>query len=193
MDELDTLIAVLCDERGESPPEGLSRKEKEDCFRALCNVRLPKPVSEEFIRLQDIYLKKKTLERGVIDVADLNYDKNGVALWRGDITRLNADAIVNACNPALLGCFQLLHNCIDNVIHSCAGVQVRLKLNEMMRGKMEPNGRVRATGAYNLPSRYIFHTVGPIVSGEVNKQNEAELASCYISCLNKAEEEKLRA
>lgn len=186
---LDQLIAILCEERNEPVPV-LADAQKPDLFRALCNVRPPLPVPEKFLRLQDEYLSACTRERGVVDVNAFDY-KNNIALWRGDITRLNADAIVNACNAALLGCFAPLHGCIDNAIHSAAGVQVRLDCNAMMQGGSEPNGRVRVTKAYNLPSRYIFHTVGPIIRGHVTKNDERDLQNCYLSCLRKAEEMQL--
>lgn len=186
---LDRLIQVLCAERSEAVSP-LSEEQKPDFFRALCNVRPPMPVTEEFLRLQDEYLSQRTKERGIVDVNGLDYD-GGIALWRGDITRLNAAAIVDACNSALLGCFHPLHNCIDNVIHSAAGIQVRLDCDKLMKGKWEPNGQVKVTKAYNLPSRYIFHTVGPIVYGSVTGQNRHDLANCYLSCLNEAAEMKL--
>lgn len=188
---LDKLIAILSSERGERVP-GLSAEKKANYFRALCNVRPPKPVSGEFLQLQDEYLTELAKEKGVVDVNALDYRGN-IALWRGDITRLNADAIVNACNCALLGCFVPLHRCIDNAIHSAAGVQVRLDCNKIMGGRMEPNGQVKVTKGYNLPSKYIFHTVGPIVRGRVTEQNRSDLKNCYISCLNKAEELSLNA
>ena len=183
---LDRLIQFLCAERGEAVPS-LSDEQKPDLFRALCNVRPPMPATKEFLRLQDEYLSQRTKERGIVDSDSFSY-KNGIALWRGDITRLNADAIVNACNPALLGCFQPLHNCIDNIIHSNAGIQVRSDCNAIMQGREEANGRVQVTKAYNLPSKFIFHTVGPIVNGKVTRENERDLTNCYLSCLNKAEE-----
>ncbi len=186
---LDRLIEILCVERGERPP-AVSLAKKHDIFRALCNVRPPKPTTEEFLRLQDEYLSALTIERGVVDVNAFIYHDN-IVLWRGDITRLNAQAIVNACNCALLGCFQPLHGCIDNIIHSNAGVQVRLDCNEIMQGEKEPNGSVRVTKAYNLPSEYIFHTVGPIVNGGVTAQNRKDLESCYKSCLEMAAEMEL--
>ena len=187
---LDRLIQILCEERGEAVPP-ISNEQKPDLFRALCNVRPPMPATKEFLRLQDEYLSQRTKERGVVDVNGFVY-RDGIALWRGDITRLNADAVVNACNSALLGCFHPLHNCIDNVIHSAAGVQVRLDCNAIMRGGEEPNGQVKVTKAYNLPSRYIFHTVGPIVYGGVTEQNRRDLESCYLTCLNVAAEMKLK-
>ena len=186
---LDRLIQILCEERGEAVPS-ISDEQKPDLFRALCNVRPPMPATKEFLRLQDEYLFERTKERGIVNVNGFDY-RDCIALWRGDITRLNADAVVNACNSALLGCFHPLHNCIDNVIHSAAGVQVRLDCNSIMRGGEEPNGQVKVTKAYNLPSRYIFHTVGPVVCGGVTKQNRRDLESCYLSCLNRAAEMKL--
>lgn len=186
MDVLDRLIEILSGERGKRPPRLLSEEDKAAYFRALCNVRPPEPVSKEFLRLQDRYLSALAEKRGPVDAAGLEYDR-GTALWRGDITRLKADAIVNACNSALLGCFRPLHNCIDNAIHSFAGVQVRLDCAAMMKGGEEPNGRVKVTAAYNLPSKYVFHTVGPVVSGAVTEKDENDLRSCYLSCLREAD------
>ena len=188
---LDKLIGILSAERGESAPK-LAEERKPDYFRALCNVRPPVPAGEEFLRLQDEYLSDCTRQKGVVDVDKLEYRGN-IALWQGDITRLNADAIVNACNCALLGCFVPLHGCIDNAIHSAAGVQVRLDCNSIMKGALEPNGRVRVTKGYNLPCKYIFHTVGPQVSGAVTAQNRADLKSCYLSCMDRATEMGLRS
>lgn len=191
MKSLDRLIEILSEERREKIPP-LSESEKPQYFRALCNLRMPLPATEEFIKLQDEYLSEQTQKRGIVNVANLDY-RGGIALWQGDITRLNSDAIVNACNSKLLGCFQPLHNCIDNCIHSFAGVQVRLDCQKIMQGGDEPNGKVKVTGAYNLPSKYIFHTVGPIVAEKVTAQNESDLQSCYISCLEKAKEMNLKS
>ena len=160
---LDRLIEMLCAERGEPVPP-LREAQKPDCFRALCNVRPPLPPSSGFLSLQDEYLSERAKARGAEDVNKLDYRDN-IALYRGDITRLNAEAIVDACNSALLGCFHPLHGCIDNAIHSAAGIQVRLDCNEMMRGREEPNGKVRVTKGYNLPCKYIFHTVCPVCGG----------------------------
>jgi O-acetyl-ADP-ribose deacetylase (regulator of RNase III) len=187
MSELvDRLLQILCDERG-IPASAIKGEDKDNYFRALCNVRPPDEVSEEFLTLQDKYLTQKTKEKGVVDVGDFAYS-GGMALWRGDITRLKCGAIVNACNSALLGCFQPLHGCIDNAIHSAAGVQVRLDCNRIMGGKLERNGQVKVTKGYNLPSEYIFHTVGPQVVGRVTARDRADLKSCYLSCLEKAVE-----
>lgn len=191
MKSLDRLIEILSEERREKIPP-LSESEKPQYFRALCNLRMPLLATEEFIKLQDEYLSEQTQKRGIVNVANLDY-RGGIALWQGDITRLNSDAIVNACNSKLLGCFQPLHNCIDNCIHSFAGIQVRLDCQKIMQGGDEPNGKVKVTGAYNLPSKYIFHTVGPIVAGKVTAQNESDLQNCYISCLGKAKEMNLKS
>lgn len=191
MKSLDRLIEILSEERREKMPP-LSESEKPQYFRALCNLRMPLPATEEFIKLQDEYLSEQTQRRGIVDIANLDYC-GSIALWQGDITRLNSDAIVNACNSKLLGCFQPLHNCIDNCIHSFAGIQVRLDCQKIMQGGDEPNGKVKVTSAYNLPSKYIFHTVGPIVAGKVTAQNESDLQNCYISCLGKAKEMNLKS
>ncbi len=189
---LDKLIDILSAEKGEKKPQFGTEKEKAEYFRSLCNVRPPQPVSAEFLELQDQYLKAESLKRGIVDATDFVY-QDAVALWQGDITRLNSDAIVNACNSALLGCFHPLHNCIDNIIHSRAGVQVRLDCDRIMQGSYLPNGEVVVTPAYNLPSQYIFHTVGPVVQdGKPSKENEADLKKCYLSCLDKAGEMNLK-
>ena len=185
---LETLIKILCQEKGENPPDDLTEQQKAEYFRALCNIRPPLPVSDAFLALQNRYLKAKSLERGIVDVTHFEY-QDSIALWQGDITRLNSDAIVNACNSALLGCFQPLHNCIDNIIHSNAGVQVRLDCHRIMHGAQLSNGEVVVTSAYNLPSRFIFHTVGPRVRNEQpSAQHVLDLTKCYRSCLEKAGE-----
>ena len=191
MNTLDRLIEILCDERGESVPK-LTQKQKSDYFRALCNVRPPAPVSAEFLSLQNEYLTERKNERGITDVEKLTYTGD-ISLFKGDITTLNADAIVNAANSAMLGCFHPLHNCIDNVIHSAAGVQVRLDCNDIMKGKEAENGEVIVTKAYNLPSRFIFHTAGPIVCGTVSGENRKDLQKCYEKCLEKADDMKLKS
>lgn len=186
METLDRLLEILYAERGEAVPE-LDARGKALAFRALCNVRPPHPASAEFIRLQDEYLSALTRGRGIVR-ADSLYYNGGIALWQGDITRLASDAIVNACNSALLGCFQPLHECIDNAIHTFAGVQVRLDCDKIMQGGLEAEGQVRVTEAYNLPTKYIFHTVGPQVRGKPTLSQRRTLSSCYASCLAKANE-----
>lgn len=196
MDDLTRLIEILLAERDMSLDDILPSTDKPELFRALMNVREPLPVTEEFLTLQDRYLTAVAQKKGITDVNGFTYNK-GIALWRGDITTLNADAIVNACNPYMLGCFQPLHNCIDNIIHSAAGVQVRLDCNDYMqshgmRGKLQKNGEVFVTKGYNLSSKYIFHTVGPRIVGSVKQKDEADLESSYKSCFYKAEEMGLK-
>ena len=159
-------------------------------IRALMNVTMPYNLSEEFYAKQDQYLKDLLKDKTIIKAEDILKNKS-IALHLGDITTIKADAIVNACNDTLLGCFVPNHHCIDNAIHSFAGLQVRRDLLNEMNGKKEKNGQCRVTNAYNLPCKYIFHTVGPIVYNTVTQQNILDLQNCYLSCLKKADEMKL--
>lgn len=159
-------------------------------FRSLVNIRMPKDASAEFLALQDAYLQTANREKGVTDVRDLTPMEDGLYLWQGDVTTLAVDAIVNAANSGLLGCFSPCHGCIDNAIHTYAGVQLRLACAKLMeqQGHEEPTGQAKLTPAFNLPSRYVIHTVGPIVEGEKpTEQDCALLASCYRACLCLAE------
>lgn len=149
-------------------------KEAFDLFRALCNVRMPGPVSEEFLKVQDVYLQEETREKGITDVKDLepvSFDAR-LVLWQGDISTLRCDAIVNAANSQMLGCFQPLYNCIDNVENTYAGVQLRNFMDAQMEEKRkeygegyeQPTAIPMISPAFNLPAEYIVHVVGPIVS-----------------------------
>lgn len=182
------LINALLAERGEhlNVPAGIS--EQKQLLRALLNLRPPMPAGEEFLRVQDAYLREETARRGITNYKDLRPLGDGIYLWQGDITTLECGAIVNAANSQLLGCFRPSHGCIDNAIHTFAGVQLRLECAEIMKrqGHEEPAGRAKITGAYNLPCERILHTVGPIISGEVTPQDEKQLEDCYISCLELA-------
>ena len=163
---------------------------QETLLRSLMNVRLPKPVSEEFLKIQDEYLQERNQERGITDIADLEPVASDPRLyiWQGDITTLKCDAIVNACNSQMLGCFSPMHACIDNFIHTYAGVELRLAMYQIMtkQGHEEETGQAKITPGYNLPAKYILHTVGPIVQWEVTQEQEALLASCYRECLKLA-------
>ena len=162
-----------------------SLQERRDLFRALMNVRPPMPVSEEFLRIQDEQLQAQLAEKGVVEIAE-KADKE-IIEWQGDITRLKVDAIVNAANSQMLGCFVPMHRCIDNAIHSASGVQLRLACEEMMHGTEEPTGSARITSGFNLPAKYVIHTIGPIVTTpRPFRQQEVQLASCYSSCLDLA-------
>ena len=154
-------------------------------LRALCNVREPVPAPADFLAVQDAYLQEETRRKGVTDAARIPEAEPGIRLWRGDITTLRCDAIVNAANSALLGCFVPCHGCIDNAIHTYAGVQLRLACAELMaaQGHPEPTGRAKITPAFNLPSRYVLHPVGPIVRTRPTARAAALRAACYRSCL----------
>lgn len=186
------LIKALLAERGEYAgvklPEG--EDEQKRLLRALFNVRAPQSASEEFLRIQDEYLRQETSAKTVTDIADLTPVRRGIYLWQGDITALRCGAIVNAANSGMTGCYVPNHGCIDNCIHTYAGVQLRLACAKLMRaqGCEEPAGRAKLTPAFNLPCEYVLHTVGPIVRGAKPTAGDCELlASCYRSCLELAE------
>lgn len=162
--------------------------EQKRLLRSLFNIRMPEPVSEEFLRVQDAYLQEETARKGITLLEDLSPERDNLYLWQGDITTLRCGAIVNAANSQMLGCFCPCHGCIDNAIHTFAGVQLRLECAEIMKkqGNGEETGKAKITPAYNLPCKYVLHTVGPIVKGCVTKKDEKLLASCYRSCLELA-------
>lgn len=189
MDDLSFCIRYLTEKSGKKfdlPPE--------KALRALMNVTMPVDLSDEFYARQDNVLRGFSERKTIVDVDELPEVMPGVSLFRGDITRLKADAIVNAANGRMLGCLAPLHACIDNAIHSFAGLQVRRDMMEIMKkqGHDEPAGRVKVTKGYNLPAKYIFHTVGPIAGGYPRREHEVALTSCYLSCLNKAVEMGLK-
>lgn len=161
---------------------------QKDLLRSLMNVRLPAPIDSDFLSVQDAYLKEAIADKGITSLADLQPIENGIYLWQGDITTLACDAIVNAANSGLTGCYQPLHRCIDNCIHTYAGIQLRNTCAEIIRrqGSEEPAGRAKITPAFNLPCRYVLHTVGPIVGGRLTENDCELLKSCYRSCLKLA-------
>ena len=163
---------------------------QENLLRSLMNVRPPRPISNDFLKIQDEYLTERNIERGITDVDTLAPVKSDSRLyiWQGDITTLKCDAIVNACNSQMLGCFSPMHACIDNFIHTYAGMELRLKMHEIMakQGHEEETGKAKITSGYNLPTKYILHTVGPIIQWKVTKEDEDLLASCYTECLKLA-------
>lgn len=156
---------------------------------------MPKAASKEFLQVQDEYLQEELRLKGVTDIADLTPVAPDIYLWQGDITTLKCDGIVNAANAQMLGCFCPNHGCIDNAIHTFAGVQLRQKCADIMniQGYEEPTGQAKITKAYNLPCKYVLHTVGPIVYGRLKEKNERQLASCYRACLALAEENGLQS
>lgn len=159
-------------------------------LRASFNVRPPGPLNPEVLALHDTLLAAEAADRVVVNVADLPVSilDPRLALWRGDITTLQVGAIVNAANSALLGCFSPLHHCVDNAIHSAAGMMLREECAAIMadRGRPEPSGTATVTSGYHLPADYVIHTVGPIVEGQVREEHQQALASCYRSCLQAA-------
>ncbi len=166
------------------------KEEEKQLLRALFNIRMPQDVSEEFLQIQDAYLQEENKEKGITDYKDLTPIAEGTYLWQGDISSLKCGAIVNAANSQMLGCFRPNHNCIDNCIHTFAGIQLRSDCAKIMRkqGHEEETGKAKITLAYNLPADYVIHTVGPIVQGRLTKKHENLLASCYRSCLELADQ-----
>ena len=164
-------------------------------LRGLMNVRRDYPIDAEFLQVQDAYLQDEIAAKGITDIADLTPIQPGLYLWQGDITTLRCDAIVNAANSGMTGCYIPNHRCIDNAIHTYAGVELRLACEELMeqQGYPEPTGQAKITPAFNLPCRYVLHTVGPIIDGRVTQRNREMLASCYRSCLEQAAENKLES
>lgn len=168
-----------------------SLKDRQQLMRALLNIRMPKPVSDDFIKAQDAELQMQKADKGIV-----NIEGQGFHLWQGDITRLKVDAIVNAANSAMLGCMQPLHDCIDNAIHTAAGVQLRLECNSIMQrlGRKAQTSEAIITKGYNLPARYVIHTVGPIIpNGVPSRGQEVQLANCYRHCLELADKYHLES
>ncbi len=176
------------------PPDEQGQK---DLLRALMNIRDPLPIGIEFQQIQDEYLREEIALSGIVDVNTIpaTMRSDHVFIWQGDITTLRVDAIVNSANSGMCGCFRPLHNCIDNRIHSRAGIELRLRCFELMQrqGSKEKTGLAKLTPAYNLPCKYILHTVGPIVDGRLTKRHRDALRACYISCLRMADTVKLKS
>ena len=185
------------DERYKGISVPSDEQEQKNLLRSLMNVRMPNPISRDFLQVQDEYLQYERDKRGVTDGAALPSLPGNpqLVLWQGDITALKVDAIVNAANSQLLGCFVPCHGCIDNVIHSAAGVELRNECAQIMelQGHEEPTGKAKITKGYNLPAKHVIHTVGPIVGMEVTKKQKEELKSCYVSCLKLAEKNGLKS
>ena len=193
------LIQALLEEmpQYQYPVFPYTQERRRRLLRSLMNVRPPRPVSGEFLEIQDAYLQERTREKGITDADGLAPCpvNDRLCLWQGDITTLKCDAIVNAANSRLLGCFQPCHSCIDNIIHTMSGVQLRLACQEIMekQGGEEPTGQAKITPGFNLPCKYVIHTVGPIVNGPLTETHRELLASCYRSCLDLALENGVRS
>lgn len=193
------LIRELLSERVEYRRYGIpdNEQEQKNLLRSLMNVRKPGTISDEFLQIQDEYLQAENAGDGFISIDDLEpvkMDKR-LYLWQGDITRLKIDAIVNAANSGLTGCYQPLHGCIDNIIHSKAGIQLRYECNRIMKeqGHAEPAGQAKITPGYNLPCKYVVHTVGPVAAMGLTEELKEQLSSCYRSCLELAEKNDIKS
>ena len=180
---------------------GNSETEKRNAVRSLMNVRMPRSISDDFLEVQDIFLQEEAKEKGIVTLAEIPTVKDAyesqrsfadrMSIWQGDITRLQVGAIVNAANSQMIGCFVPCHRCIDNAIHSAAGVQLRNECNHIMNQRRirfgrqyeEPTGTATLTSAYNLPCKYVIHTVGPIVYGRLTEALKEDLRNCYRNVL----------
>ena len=178
-----------------------SVQERRRVLRSLMNIRMPRPLPLEVLAMQDDYLRQRAAEKGVVGLRDIPVVRGGISLWQGDITRLAVDAIVNAANSQMLGCFVPMHSCIDNCIHSFAGVQLRSECARQMsrlRARygpdyVQPTAVPMLTDGYNLPAKKVIHIVGPIVADTLTEQLERDLANCYKNTLDLCRENGLRS
>ena len=191
------LIQELLKESDEYSRITIPKKTEEQklLFRGLMNIRPPRKNNPDFQQIQDSYLTEETRQKGIVTLEELSPIQPGIYVWQGDITTLQCDAIVNAANSGMTGCYVPNHRCIDNCIHTFAGTQLRLDCAEMMhrQGYEEPTGQAKITPGYNLPCKYILHTVGPIIRGRLTTDDCKLLASCYRSCLELAAENNLES
>ena len=174
---------------------------KREVLRSLMNIRMPRGMASEVLEVQDEYLQERVEEKGIVGLADIPVSKNGMSIWQGDISRLSVDAIVNAANSQMLGCFVPMHTCIDNCIHTFAGIQLRAecarKMNQL-RARYgpdyeQPTAVPMLTDAYNLPANKVIHVVGPIVQYQLTPELEQDLADCYRNTLDLCLDEGLRS
>ncbi len=191
------LLRALLSEQPEYAHLKIPQNEQmqKNLLRSLFNIRMPKPADKKFLQIQDAYLQEERRQRGITDFSELKPIQKRIYLWQGDITTLRCDAIVNAANAKLLGCFLPCHGCIDNAIHTFAGIQLRNACKSLIdhQGCSEPIGTAKITPAFNLPCRYILHTVGPTVYTQVTALQRNQLASCYRSCLFLAQEYNIKS
>lgn len=201
MEKLDFLIDYLLSENKnikiDSIPQNIT--EKKNLYRSLCNIREAKPISEEYLQKENEYLQEELKKKYITKVQSIEPIKeskkgNKICLWKGDITTLEIDAIVNAANSQGLGCFIPCHKCIDNQINTFAGISLRLECNKIMKDKnyFLNTGKAFITKGYNLPAKYIIHTVGPVIYNEVTRKEEKQLMDCYINSLKLAMENGIR-
>lgn len=200
MENLDFLINYLSEENKEVKVENIPEDivSKKRLYRSLCNIRDVKPISEEYLKIENEYLQSELKNKKITDVREIevlgkNFPENKICLWQGDITTLKIEAIVNAANSGGVGCFIPRHNCIDNIINSASGVSLRLECGKIMEkiGVLE-TGKAFITKGYNLPSEHVIHTVGPIIYDFVTEDKENDLANCYINSLKLAKENNIK-
>ncbi len=189
------LLKFLLKERGMIAAFSASYEKKRHLVRCYMNERPALPIPREILGVQDRLFWTETCEKGLVEAETLAAGKYGICLTRGDITAMRADAVVTAANKSLLGCFLPAHQCVDNAVHSAAGMQLRDDCAKLMaaQGTEEECGEAKLTRAYNLPATYVLHTVGPMVGREVSEEERAQLRSCYVSCLNLAAEAGLKS
>jgi O-acetyl-ADP-ribose deacetylase (regulator of RNase III) len=197
MEKLLYLINYLLSERSGMENVEIPDDEREQfrLYRSLVNIRPAIPADEEYLRAEDAFLTELTASKDITDIADLQPVENGIYLWKGDITTLKCGAIVNAANSGMTGCWQPCHSCIDNCIHTFAGVRLRYNCSKLMQaqGHEEPTGSAKITPAYNLSCDYVIHTVGPIVQGMLTDRHCELLQNCYQSCLELAVQNKIKS
>ena len=182
----------------ETPP---STEGKRRILRSLMNIRMPGPLPAGVMEVQDEYLVGRAREKGIVRLSDIETVRDGISIWQGDITRLAVDAIVNAANSQMLGCFVPMHTCIDNCIHTFAGIQLRAQCSRQMEHLRslygsdyeQPTAVPMLTDAYNLPAKKVIHIVGPIVSGRLTPDLEKDLADCYRNTLDLCAENELKS
>ena len=197
MNRLDYLINYLLSERDDlgriEIPE--TEQDKFRLYRSLVNIRPAVKADEDFLLAEDEYLTALTESKGITDISDLMPAEDGIYLWKGDITTLRCGAIVNAANSGMTGCWQPCHSCIDNCIHTFAGVRLRYECGQIMKaqGHEEPTGKAKITPAYNLPCDYVIHTVGPIVREQLTEEHCSLLESSYRSCLEIAVQNNVKS
>ena len=194
LENLKNIIMYLMADEHVSHRIPSTLEERQRMMRALMNVWEPRPIAEDFLTMQDAELQMQCEDKGVVEISDITPQTSDIRLWQGDITRLKVDAIVNAANAQALGCWAPLHNCIDNCIHSAAGIQLRKECADKMQGRLLATGDAFITKGYNLPAKHVIHTVGPIIpDGIPTKEQEEQLAQCYRSCLDLAEQNGLES
>ena len=207
MEKLDFLINYLLEENRNIAVEKMptDKEDKKRLWRSLCNIRDAMPISEEYLKIEKEYLQEELSKKNITKVEDINpisitinetelVNKDKICLWKGDITTLQIDAIVNAANSQGLGCFIACHKCIDNQVQTFAGVAMRIECDEVMKKKdyFLDTGEAFITKGYNLPAKYVIHTVGAIIQNEVTKNDETQLANCYINSLKLAMENGIK-